>query len=495
MRSSVAGSRRSRWNTGDLVVVMGGALMGLALVAGSMSSARWVLVLAFAFAAVIAVATLGVTRRAFLAVVLMDLALQLDVHLFYRDEAVLLGMRGGFNVSLTLLCLPVLYALWFGERRADPHEGDREWELPTILLAVYLGLSALSGITAGDRANAVFDLSIMVPAFLLHLYLANRTKDEGDLLFVLSLLLIGLVVQSTFMIVPSALGQSLDFVPGLSSTMADNTNVSLAIQRAEGTFGSPIVAASYLVLLIAPAAGLFLSSAPRKLTVLAAAAVPAGGIALVLTLSRAAWATGLLSLMILAVVALFRRWLSPRLVLAALVLAALALLPFLDVVVTRLTAPDAGSAYSRLPLMRIALDVIREHPLIGVGINNLPLVMGEYRVIDYGGTWLFQVHNKYLLVWAETGTFGLLAFLGFLGTSFWTGWRIVALRHPLWSPVALGVVGALTAHALHMLVDSFTARGQVQLLWVLSAVLVSMLRIAREDVRAAGEGPEAGRPS
>jgi len=481
LRSSTVEGRQPAWNLGDLAVVVGGVLVGLGLVAGSTASARWVLFLAFAFAAAVGVATMGGTRRVLLAVVLMDLALQLDVHLFYRSEAVLLGMRGGFNVSLTLLCLPVLYALWLGEKRAEPRRSSLPWSLPTILLAGYLCLSALSGITAGNRTNAVFDLSIMVPAFFLHLYLANRIRDRRDLLFVLEILMIGLALQSALMIVPSVLGQSLDFVPGLSSTVAANTNESLAIQRAQGTFGSPIVAASYLVLLIAPAVGLLLSPAPRRSRLLALAAVPAAGVGLVLTLSRAAWATGFLSLLLLAVVALFRRWLSPRLVLALGFLGLLTLLPFLDVVVTRLTAPDAGSAASRLPLMRIALDVIREHPLIGVGINNLPLVMAEYRVLDYGGTWLFQVHNKYLLVWAETGTFGLLAFMGFFGASLVTGCRVAATRHALFSPIAMGVVAALIAHALHMLVDSFTARGQVQLLWVLTAVLVAMLRIAREE--------------
>ena len=59
--------------------------------------------------------------------------------------------------------------------------------------------------------------------------------------------------------------------------------------------------------------------------------------------------------------------------------------------------------------MKPALRMIASNPVLGVGPGVYGYVLGRY---SYGWTgWIYIVHNDYLLVWAERGVIGFLAFL------------------------------------------------------------------------------------
>ncbi len=74
------------------------------------------------------------------------------------------------------------------------------------------------------------------------------------------------------------------------------------------------------------------------------------------------------------------------------------------------------SAYSlsflrRAELNWIALEMIKDHPLLGVGLNNFTVAMGQYGKVSGWTRFLQPAHNVYLLLAAETGFLGLAAFL------------------------------------------------------------------------------------
>ncbi|MFA6551628.1 MAG: O-antigen ligase family protein [Patescibacteria group bacterium] len=70
-----------------------------------------------------------------------------------------------------------------------------------------------------------------------------------------------------------------------------------------------------------------------------------------------------------------------------------------------------------------AWQIIKKHWLFGVGIKNYGL--GVYNEIDNNkSAYAYQpAHNVFLLVWAETGIFGLFCFFAFLLFCFLTLWR------------------------------------------------------------------------
>ncbi len=93
-----------------------------------------------------------------------------------------------------------------------------------------------------------------------------------------------------------------------------------------------------------------------------------------------------------------------------------------------------------------AKTLILQKPITGVGIGNYIGSLAKLKPNNQA--WTYQpVHNVLLLIWAELGIFGLLAFVGFLASLFWklgrknelSGALLVALLptllldHWLWS--------------------------------------------------------------
>ena len=245
--------------------------------------------------------------------------------------------------------------------------------------------------------------------------------------------------------------------------------------RVGGTLGSPINAAGYLVLVLVPALGVLVAQVRFQLKVLGLMAFGAGLVGLVLTASRGGWLGVVVGIGVLGLGLWRRGYLSRRAVVAVGTVILLTVGVFQGAIVERLTGDDGGSAYSRLPLMRVATGVIADHPLTGVGANNFVLVMKSYAT-GYA-TWLHPVHNKYLLVWAETGPVGLFCFLLCLATIFRRGWQTWRVQDLVVSPLALAFTAALVGNMLQMALDSFASRPQVQMWWLVAGLLSASRRI------------------
>jgi O-antigen ligase len=132
---------------------------------------------------------------------------------------------------------------------------------------------------------------------------------------------------------------------------------------------------------------------------------------------------------------------------------------------------DPG-AQSRIPLMELAIEVIKSNPILGVGLNNYRFEMKKYKPDWLEIPWFSTVHNQYLLVWAETGIIGLFAFLVMLMLTVRKG--ILALKYRFtFAPVVMGFVAALFSFLVHMLFDTF---GETWIIWGSMGAIVSLYR-------------------
>jgi len=203
---------------------------------------------------------------------------------------------------------------------------------------------------------------------------------------------------------------------------------------AMGFFTSRLTFGHNATLMLALLGGTLAADAlSRPGRILAAAASIAGLAAVAVTFDRGAY----LALGVAAAVIVFRSGRRPL----ALALAAIAgLLALHPAVRGRL-----GSAFSavanadRLFIWSRSVEIIRDHPLRGIGFANYPLVCGRYydRVDPhfFMRTW---AHNLELSTLAETGPLGLLALL----------WLLIAAARMVVrsaSPFALGALAALAA--------------------------------------------------
>lgn len=168
--------------------------------------------------------------------------------------------------------------------------------------------------------------------------------------------------------------------------------------------------------------------------------------ALILTYARGGWAAfGLAMLLMLAFTwrALepkARQRLLPKLSLAAFVLLFLCL-PFAQPMYVRLTEDDRGSAYARVSTVEVATTMIKDHPLLGLGLNSYYEQARRYdRTPDLISEELFAVHNFYFHIAAETGVPGVLLFVALHLLAAWQGWRAMQGPDLLLRALALGLL-------------------------------------------------------
>jgi putative inorganic carbon (HCO3(-)) transporter len=122
-----------------------------------------------------------------------------------------------------------------------------------------------------------------------------------------------------------------------------------------------------------------------------------------------------------------------------------------------------------------ALEVIKDYPLFGAGLNTYSHVRSQYE-IEWGG----YPHNCYLQMLAEVGIFGLAAFLWLLFRLFQCALRFMK-KMPMISlkTLHIGFLTGLGAFVFHAFWD--TAFYSVQLsslMWVVMGLIIAIQKIS-----------------
>src|SRR3954463_15157614 len=112
-------------------------------------------------------------RRILLAITVLNIPFPVEVHLGFREEVGALGSVSGFQISLTTIALPLLYApLLLNPRRYPPGDAQRHIQT-SIPLFLYLLISVVSLTVAHDFTIGVYEIFVLFQMFLLYLYIAN----------------------------------------------------------------------------------------------------------------------------------------------------------------------------------------------------------------------------------------------------------------------------------------------------------------------------------
>lgn len=426
--------------------------------------------------------TTGWMPRLLLAIVILDIPLQFQDHLFFREDDAARGALAGLNISVTTIALAGLYASWFLRALASRGHEARPPLHISLPLTLYLAISGLSLFVARDVTLAFFEFFLLLQLYLVYVYVANFVRTPQDVLFVVCLLLVGCVLASLGIInikLADGLPPVIMGLPwGLPTRVQFLDSGAGGVMRIGGTIGSPNNAGGYLAFVLVLAASVLFTGLNRPHKWVATAVLGLGGLALIFTFSRGGWAAFTLSIAVMLFFFARRTrlfsWKAP--VAGALVLVLL-YIPFHGLVSERLFGDDKGAAVSRIPLMRLAYRVIEDNPVLGVGSNNFPVVMNHYITSEFRSGFLYAVHNKYLLVWAETGILGLLAYLAFLLGTLRKGWQCWQFNQGPLSILGLALIAALAGHMLHMGVEVFNGRPLAQLVWTTSGLLTAMHRM------------------
>lgn len=136
---------------------------------------------------------------------------------------------------------------------------------------------------------------------------------------------------------------------------------------------------------------------------------------LILTFSRAGWLGTGVALGSLGVFYGLRNGITKRslhLGLAIVLFTGISVGMFHDFVATRATWSDAA-VKERAFYNKIGMQMIKDHPLSGLGVGSSVLHMKQYSQVELKPWEIQPIHNYYILTAAETGVVGFLLIIGF----------------------------------------------------------------------------------
>ena len=109
------------------------------------------------------------------------------------------------------------------------------------------------------------------------------------------------------------------------------------------------------------------------------------------------------------------------------------------------------STTMRLTYWQETFQIIKSHPLTGIGPGNFDLPRSRY------------AHNSYLQLWAETGTLGLLAFLWLTLSIIKSSLKI--LKHPSYKNQVVALLASCAAFLVHNFIDFTFFLPEVSFVW------------------------------
>lgn len=374
------------------------------------------------------------------------------------------------RITLVLMVLAIGYALWILEASRSGAKKVRFFSVTTIPGLGFIFMSILSIYQAKDLSLGLFSLCQLVEFFLTYFYLVNHLRTEQEILFFVQALMWGMFAESLLMI--------LQWMTGLQFAFASiQAVISPYPRRIAGTFGNPNIAGGVISGFLAIACAMIWVFPKRSQKVFALLCFVSGCLALLSTSSRASWGSFLAAFLAFVSVAFWRGWVQRKTLIWMLVGTVIVILIFYPVIYDRLTRDDFGSAESRPRMARLAWNVIRANFWLGVGTNNYALVAANYYTSDVGylGSVVYSsVHNKYLLVWAETGLFGLLSYVAFLLAPLADSWYNVCMNNRFRSLMGLGLGCAIASMSVQMFAEHFSLRTSMLFVWMLVSLVASL---------------------
>jgi len=471
-----------------VIVILGGIICGFFILLFSFFPARWGVLGAIGIMVPFIAVVTGDVKRFFLAILVFALPIQLDITIGYTGH---LGGAAGSIISLYDITLATLYIFWIGEFVRNK---KRIIFFPRISIPFFflVGMATLSTANASLPTLSLFEIVQVLKMYLGFLYIGNNIKSRKEIQFVVVFLLFGLFLESLLglaqykfdrPLVPSILGgpEKLGYI-----------RLGEPLSRISGTWASYNDFAWYLTFMLPISVSLLFSRIKGISRAIYSLTLIAGIGALICTLSRAGWYSFVVAVLIVLLLNFSKTKGKTGLnnfgksILAILIIVSVIVTVnprFLNIVNRRVISDDYEAAYSRIPLMQVAWNIIKANPFLGVGINNYTEVMRDYDTTDIGVTSIttYQVHNIFLQIAAEMGIVGLTIFIWLIFMVYKEGLSYIKSGEDPMSNVVVGVIGGITAFLIHGLVDAASLGNQLFVIfWFLTGIVIAIKEITSQ---------------
>ena len=226
-------------------------------------------------------------------------------------------------------------------------------------------------------------------------------------------------------------------------------------------FGSYLVVVSFIVM------GLLLARIKPITKIMLIGLLCLSLLCIFLTFSRGSF-LGLVSVLILMLIVSHKFKASVFLLLLFVIV-----LSFLPGTKERLVSTfQIGGDTERFAVWRGTWAMIKDNPFLGKGIGTFMDYFPKY----IPGLTTRYAHNCFLQIWAETGIFGLLSFLGFLGVIFWKSIKTFRRNSDF---ILLGIICAVFGFLIHSFFDNQLYSLQLAVLfWFMLGLLLARTNLS-----------------
>lgn len=269
--------------------------------------------------------------------------------------------------------------------------------------------------------------------------------------------------------------------------------------RPNGTLAHASIFSGYMLLLGPLFLALAIILEHRVLKALAALAWVMSGVGLILAMSRMPWLIAGVEALLLTVVLVGMNLVSLKRAIGvwsvAMVLAGLAVVPLLDRIRSRISSDLNTAVAWRMRMNEVGVAMLQEHTFFGIGLANFPLYLNSVNMefsdsLDdamsgmlhragaqgqqvKGFHWVWVPHNLYVLLAAETGVLGLLAFLLLVGSAMRAGLRAMRTPDAVIRAASAGILTGMLGVLAQMLTDWALWLDPLLYTFVVSAALLA----------------------
>lgn len=346
------------------------------------------------------------------------------------------------GILLVDVPLLVLLAIWLSSGKPLSF-WVKGFSLPLVLIIGWMLLATTQSINVGW---SLAEIMKWVRGYLLMVVIAGCIRTEKDFWAVVISLLLGFGFQTFLALYQWRYGT-------LGLWFLGERMFRSEPWRSYGTFYVPSFLANFLIMLLplTMRLSIFYRSPDRFKRYAFFGLFLAGVVALYTTYGRSSWIGFIVTAGLTVLLSLFMGKLRPRLKwpLAMLTIFAVAfVIRYIPVIERQFGDERQGAVDIRLIQAEVAMKIIQDRYLFGVGPANYELVSPQYIFPAPGfAPWLVgeRVHNTYLLLAAENGAIMTLLFLLFCFQFFRIAFKLLRSRNALMINTGFGLAGGMLA--------------------------------------------------
>lgn len=418
----------------------------------------------------------GSGKRFLLATLTMCLPITVDITIGDTGH---IGGTSGYVISAFDIVLAGLYLFWLSEMIWKKNISINFFPHISIPALFLIGTATLSMAFAPYPYLSMFEIIEVIKMYLCFLYLANNIKSKSDVQFVIAFLLSGLLFEGLLGFAQHHYGEP--FWP-----RALGGPWSIVGSRVTGTWESFNDFAWYLPFIIPIALSMCFSEIKLIYKFLCGFTFFLSSGSLVWSDSRGGWISFLIAALFV-IISVFSKikgktdLIKTFATIMAIIILLSPLYPKLSAkFYVRLTADDRGSAESRLPQYKVAWNIIKNNPLVGIGINNYTELMSDYDITEEGLESITHqaVHNIFLQIIAEMGIFGIAIFIWFIAAIFIEGIEYIISNRGSMVYAVIGMVAGIMAFLVHGLVDTASIGSKMYMfVWFFAGIICAIKKI------------------